>query len=108
MDYKAVQLQAEQQLIDAGIEVRLARDGVALCKFFGVFATSNMNDLDARKFTPISGTTSVSKILLAPGSMKKVPAIGDTLTCSHGVFTVTVIEVVRPAKLTILYKLTVK
>ena len=108
MDYRSIQAKTTRQLISYGVLIRLNRDGNDVAKCFGVFTNSDANDLDARKFTPVSGTASAQTNVLVPGALKIKPAIGDLIITKQGTFTVLEMTVVQPGDIPILYKLRVK
>jgi hypothetical protein len=108
MDYLKLQENASKSLQEKGVMFKLVRDGSEVAKFYGIFTTANYNDLDAKKFTPMSGTVSGERYILAEGAMKTVPAVSDIVTRAANTFTVLEVEAVQPADVPILYKLRVK
>jgi hypothetical protein len=108
MDYKALQANATKTLQEKGVMFKLVRNGSEVAKFYGIFTTSNYNDLDAKKYTPISGAVSSERYILAEGAMKTVPAVSDVVTRGTHTFTVVELEAVQPGDIPILFKLRLK
>lgn len=108
IDYTSLQAKTTKILTDNGMLVRLNRDGNDVSKFFGIFTSIDNNDFAPGGASPLTGAVSAQKQLLAPGSLRVVPIIGDTVTSKQGTFLILEIEVVQPTDTPILYKLKVK
>lgn len=106
INYSAIQGKVKSILRGVGLPVVVMREGVKYTSGYGVMVGSEAKDNASGKSGVLAQTSLKNRNLLVDG-MAKEPLVGDTVTYNKELMTITMVERVKPAATTVLYKIEV-
>jgi len=107
MDYKALQTTANTLITNAGLKIKIVRDGTTVASGYGVFAGASTKTSTDGESSVLAQTVIQNRTLLISGALK-APMIGDYITSDALTLFVTDVDLVRPGGTTVLYKVEVQ
>jgi hypothetical protein len=106
INYTSIQSKVKGILKDVGLPVTIERDGAKLTSGYGVMVGSEAEDDSTGRPAVLAQTSLKNRKLLIDG-LAKEPLVGDVVTYNKEIMTITLVERIKPAATTVLYKVDV-